>query len=516
MKQLFSGLLVLTLMLVTLPARGQSPAPAPAQSQSDSLSLMEDTPSRVAIAGEAPAARAWKKGGSTGAAPEMHAVLPPGWLVIPFAILLVMIATGPLFYPHFWEDHYPKVAIALGAVVAIYYSIWIDRGTISLLHTMEEYISFIALLTALFVASGGILIKVDRKGTPWVNAAILFLGAIISNLIGTTGASMLLIRPFMRVNEGRLKAFHIIFFIFLVSNVGGGLTPIGDPPLFLGFLKGVPFFWVIGHVWEIWLATVLIILVVFIALDFKDKDQSIGRAYSGKVRLLGKKNFIYLGIVILSVFMDPAVIKGFPDLREMFHLPFGIREIIMFGVAYLSYRNANKEALRGNEFNFEPIKEVAYLFVGIFATMIPALQLIAAYARANATSFTESRFFWMTGSLSGVLDNAPTYLNFLSGAMGKFGLSIDSGKDVLHFTQGVIASPVPGDVSSIHYLMAISVASVFFGAMTYIGNAPNFMVKNIAEQAGVPVPSFLGYLFKYSVPVLLPVFFIIWLIFFHY
>jgi len=445
-----------------------------------------------------------------------HAALPPTWLVIPFALLLVMIATGPLFYPHFWEHQYPKVAMALGAVVAVYYVLWIDHGTTSLLHTMEEYISFIALLTALFVASGGILIKVDRKGTPWLNGLMLFVGAIISNLIGTTGASMLLIRPFMRVNEGRLKPFHVIFFIFMVSNIGGGLTPIGDPPLFLGFLKGVPFFWVIGHVWEIWLAAVLIIIGIFVVLDSRDKDESIDRDYSGKVTLRGKKNFIYLGIVILSVFMDSAVIKGFPDLGEILHVPFGIREIIMFAVAYFSYKTADKEALRGNEFNFEPIKEVAYLFVGIFATMIPALQLIAAYAHKNAASFTVSKFYWLTGSLSGVLDNAPTYLNFLSGAMGKYGLSIDKGIDVLHFSQGAVASPVAGDASSIVYLMAISVAAVFFGAMTYIGNAPNFMVKNIAEQAGVKVPSFLGYLFKYSIPVLLPVFFVIYLMFFHF
>lgn len=449
-------------------------------------------------------------------AAEGHAALPPTWLVIPFALLLVMIATGPLFYPHFWEHQYPKVAIGLGILVGAYYMLEIDHGSLTLLHTMEEYISFIALLTALFVASGGILIKVDRRGTPWVNGLLLFFGAIISNLIGTTGASMLLIRPFMRVNEGRLKAFHIVFFIFVVSNIGGGLTPIGDPPLFLGFLKGVPFFWVIEHVWVIWLSAILIIIAIFMILDSRDKQAALDRTYSGKVTLIGKKNFIYLGIVIASVFMDPAVIKGFPDLQELFHVPFGIREMIMFAVAYFSYKNADKDALRGNEFNFEPIKEVAYLFVGIFATMIPALQLIADYAHKNAASFTVSKFYWMTGSLSGVLDNAPTYLNFLAGSMGKFGLSIGQQADVLHFTQNAVSSPVPGDASTIVYLMAISVAAVFFGAMTYIGNAPNFMVKNIAEQAGVEVPSFLGYVFKYSLPILLPVFFIIYLVFFHF
>ncbi len=445
---------------------------------------------------------------------EHHASLPPIWLVAPFVILLIMIATGPLFYSHLWEHHYPKFAMTLGALVAVYYGFLMDSGVHSLLHTLEEYISFIALLTSLFVASGGILVKFNTVGKPWVNGLILFGGAILSNFIGTTGASMLLIRPFMRLNEGRLKPFHIVFFIFVVSNIGGALTPIGDPPLFLGFLKGVPFFWVIGHVWHIWLITILAVIGVFMIFDTRNPDSSIEPKVGKTLEIHGGKNFIYLGIIIISVFMDPAVISGFPSLQEIFHVPFGIREIIMFAVAFAAYKTGDETALRGNEFNFEPIKEVAYLFVGIFATMIPALQLIGAYAREHATEFTVTRFFWFTGSLSGVLDNAPTYLNFLAGSLGKFGVDIGSISDVQHFAAGM-DSPVAGDSSSITYLMAISVASVFFGAMTYIGNAPNFMVKNIAEQTGVEVPTFLGYVFKYSLPILLPIFLIVWLVFFN-
>lgn len=440
--------------------------------------------------------------------------MPPLWLVTPFIVLLLMIATGPLFYPHLWEHHYPKIAIGLGTIVAIYYGFMMDHGIHNLLHTLEEYISFIALLTALFVASGGILIKFNAVGKPLTNAAIFFGGAILSNFIGTTGASMLLIRPFMRLNEDRLRPFHIIFFIFVVSNIGGGLTPIGDPPLFLGFLKGVPFFWVIGNVWHIWLVTVLAVIGVFVAFDMRIPGSKAETHDGSIIEIQGSKNFIYLGIVIISVFMDPAVIKGFPSLQKMLHVPFGIREIIMFGVAFLAFRTGDKEALKGNEFNFEPIKEVAYLFVGIFATMIPALQLIGAYAKENATEFTVSRFYWLTGSLSGVLDNAPTYLNFLAGALGKFGLDMGTLSDVQEFSEGV-ASPVAGDSDSVVYLMAISVAAVFFGAVTYIGNAPNFMVKNIAEQAGVDVPSFLGYVFKYSLPILLPIFLVVWWVFFN-
>lgn len=440
--------------------------------------------------------------------------LPPIWLVAPFLLLLLMIATGPLLYPHMWEHHYPKIAVSLGAVVAIYYGFVMDHGVHSLLHTLEEYISFIALLTALFVASGGILIKFNAKGGPLVNAGILLGGAILSNFIGTTGASMLLIRPFMRLNGDRLRPFHVIFFIFIVSNIGGGLTPIGDPPLFLGFLKGVPFFWVISHVWHIWLFAIVLIIGVFMIFDMRIETEKYEYREGKALEISGGKNFIYLGIVILSVFMDPAVIDGFPSLQKMFHVPFGIREVIMFGVAFLAYKKGDEAAMRGNEFNFEPIKEVAYLFVGIFATMIPALQLIGAYARDHATDFTVSRFYWFTGVLSGVLDNAPTYLNFLAGSLGKFGLDIGQVSDVQQFAEGV-ASPVAGDSGSVVYLMAISVAAVFFGAMTFIGNAPNFMVKNIAEQAGVDVPSFIGYIVKYSIPILLPIFFIVWYIFFN-
>ena len=439
-----------------------------------------------------------------------ESALPPIWMVVPFAILLFMIATGPLFYHHFWEHNYPKLAMGLGAITVGYY-LFAMHETTPLLHTLEEYISFIALLTALFVASGGILIEIDKKGKPLVNVAILLIGSIAANFIGTTGASMLLIRPFMRVNKGRLKPYHIIFFIFLVSNIGGGLTPIGDPPLFLGFLKGVPFFWVISKVFHIWTFAIVLLLVIFFIIDSRNSVAQ-NTAPSGKINISGAKNFIYLGIVIGSVFLNPSVIKSgwlhdvLYSVKHTLHIC-GIREIIMFAVAYFSYKTADKHALAGNEFNFEPIKEVAYLFVGIFATMIPALALIADYAHKNAEIFTVSKFYWFTGSLSGVLDNAPTYLNFLAGSMGKFEQNIANPELVLAFANSS---------ESTIYLMAISVAAVFFGAMTYIGNAPNFMVKNIAEQAGVDVPSFVGYIVKYSLPILLPVFFITWLLFFNF
>ena len=428
-------------------------------------------------------------------------VLPDPLMVIPFALLLLMIATGPLFYHHFWEKHYPKIAITLGLVTTAYY-LFVLNDYHSLLHTLAEYLSFIALLGSLFVASGGILIKVNRKATPLLNVGILFLGAVLANIIGTTGASMLLIRPFIKINKERIKPYQVIFFIFIVSNVGGALTPIGDPPLFLGFLRGIDFFWFFTHIWYIWLPTTLLILGIFYVIDSRNKTAADSETvYDGKIEFKGLKNIFYLLIVLVSVFIDPAVISWVPSLSP---LPFGIREIIMFSVIFLSYKTADKEALKGNEFDFEPIKEVAYLFVGIFATMIPALQLIAHEAKVLGESLNAGIFYWATGLLSAFLDNAPTYLNFLSAELGKFGLDVNSKTDVNQF-----------QYMHALYLQAISVAAVFFGAMTYIGNGPNFMVKSICERAGIKMPSFFGYLAKYSIPILIPVFTLVWFVFYY-
>lgn len=429
-----------------------------------------------------------------------HGELPEPLMVLPFIILLLMIATGPLFYHHFWEKHYPKIAILLGLVTVLYYALFL-KDYHSLLHTLAEYLSFIALLASLFVASGGILIKIDKKSTPMLNSILLLIGAVIANVIGTTGASMLLIRPFIRINQDRIKPYHIVFFIFLVSNIGGALTPIGDPPLFLGFLKGVEFFWVIQHVWYIWLPTIIVIAAIFYFIDSRNiPEEETETDYTGKIEFKGLKNLVYLGIIIISVFIDPAVISWVPSLYPM---PFGIREIIMFSVVYLSFKRADQDVLKANEFDFEPIKEVAYLFIGIFATMIPALQLIAFEANKLGDQLNAGVFYWATGSLSGFLDNAPTYLNFLSAAMGRFGLNIGSVEEVQMFQN---LHPI--------YLSAISVAAVFFGAMTYIGNGPNFMVKSISERAGIRMPSFFGYLIKYAVPILIPIFIIVWAVFY--
>jgi len=426
--------------------------------------------------------------------------LPSLFMVIPFIILLAMIATGPLFYHHFWEKNYPIIAVLLGLVTVFYYLFFLN-DTHSLLHTAAEYLSFIALLSSLFVASGGILIQVDRKSTPWLNAAILLFGAVIANVIGTTGASMLLIRPFIKINRDRIKPYHIIFFIFLVSNIGGALTPIGDPPLFLGFLRGVEFFWVIQHVWYIWLPAILLVTLIFIVVDSRNVSTAeTSEKFSGKIEFKGIKNVFYLLVIVISVFIDPAVMSWVPSLSP---LPFGIREIIMFAMVVIAYRTADEKILKANEFDFEPIKEVAYLFVGIFATMIPALQLISHESNVLGEKLTPGIFYWATGILSSFLDNAPTYLNFLSASLGKYGMNVNLPSEVSGFAQ---LHPI--------YLSAISVAAVFFGAMTYIGNGPNFMVKSISERSGIKMPSFFGYLIKYSFPILIPIFIIVWLVFY--
>ena len=436
---------------------------------------------------------------------------PASWSIIPFIVLLLLIATGPVFFEHFWHHNYKYIAPALGLITLLYY-LFVLHDSTHPSHALSEYISFIALLAPLYIASGGILIQIDREGTPLVNVLLLLFGALISNIIGTTGASMLLIRPFIRLNRDRLQPYHVVFFIFIVSNVGGSLTPIGDPPLFLGFLKGVPFEWTLVHIVPEWLFGILMLAGIFYFYDIrnkKDLDQAES-VYSGKFILRGSKNFIWLAIIIGAVFLDPNVLDWVPAIESHGTKYSFLREIIQLTAGALSYFLADKQALRGNEFSFAPINEVVFLFAGIFFAMMPALQLIGEFASSPAgkSFFNVDTMYWITGSLSGVLDNAPTYLNFLSASLGKFGMDVSNLADVQAFAAGSV-DPITKD-----YLRAISVAAVFFGAMTYIGNGPNFMVKAIAEERGVQMPSFFAYVIKYSLIVLLPVLFLTWIIFF--
>jgi Na+/H+ antiporter NhaD/arsenite permease-like protein len=441
-----------------------------------------------------------------------HSVSPAGWSVLPFILLLVMIATGPLFYEHFWHKNYPLVAMILAGLVVGYY-LFILHNHHGPVHALAEYVQFIALLTGLYVASGGIMIIVDKGAAPGTNIGLLVFGAIIANIIGTTGASMLLIRPFIRLNKNRIKAYHIIFFIFIVSNIGGSLTPIGDPPLFLGFLKGVPFLWTLEHNVIPWALAIAALVLIFYVFDRNNKsDYSFGEdtaVPTGKIALRGTRNFIWLAVIVGAVFLDPNVVSWVPGITYEGQKFSFIREIIMFAAAYFSYKLADKQAHAGNDFNFEPIREVAFIFIGIFGTMMPALELVSNYAQSTegAQMISANSLFWGTGVLSGFLDNAPTYVNFLTAALAAKGASINSLADVQAFASG-------GFPDSVIFLKAISIAAVFFGAMTYIGNGPNFMVKSIAEQVGIKMPSFFGYIIRFSIPFLLPLFVLIWWLFF--
>ena len=444
-------------------------------------------------------------------AAEAHTTAPP-WTVIPFALLLIMIATGPLFYEHFWHKNYPIVAVLLAVLVVCYY-LFILHNEHGPVHALAEYMQFIALLSSLYIASGGILIQVDKKASPVANTLLLLIGAVLSNLIGTTGASMLLIRPFIRLNKDRIRAYHVIFFIFTVSNIGGALTPIGDPPLFLGFLRGVPFMWTVEHNFIEWVFALSVLLGVFFIIDKRNNSEEDPEeeevTYTNKITLVGIRNFLWLGVVIAAVFIDPNKFDWVPGITYDGQQFSFVRELIMFTVAFLSFRFASKEALQGNDFSFEPIREVAFIFIGIFGTMMPALELVGDFAKSDAGAelITHNTLYWGTGLLSGFLDNAPTYLNFLAAAMASVGGDVGNPSDVLAFSEG-------GFHDSVLDLTAISVAAVFFGAMTYIGNGPNFMVKSIAEQIGIRMPSFFGYIIRFSIPFLLPTLLAVWLIFF--
>jgi Na+/H+ antiporter NhaD/arsenite permease-like protein len=463
------------------------------------------------------------------------------WMVLPFVLLLTLIALAPFFFSDWWSKHYTKVACGLAGLVLIYYFAVLHSPG-SVLRVGRDYVSFIVLIGSLFVVSGGIHIIVKGEATPRANVVFLLLGAVIANLLGTTGASMLLIRPWLRMNKYRLTGHHVIFFIFIVSNVGGCLTPIGDPPLFLGYLMGVPFYWVVQRCLPMWCVGVGILLLMFYFVDrhnFLRAPRQVRAEFTEheQWRFEGLGNLFFLAVILGAVFI---------------HQPPFLREALMVAAAIGSYFTTSKSVHESNHFTLHPIREVAMLFIGIFGTMLPALD----WLQGNASKLelaSPGFFYWGSGSLSSVLDNAPTYLCFLKATFGRF-LSPDILSQLNHLvqTQGADLAGVTGahaeeikqtfaalqhyhaadlvgkcvttDQIQVAYLLgnlkfnsyitAVSVGAVFFGANTYIGNGPNFMVKAIADHQKAHTPTFLGYIVKYTIPFMLPMLLVVWLVFF--
>ncbi|PJZ65745.1 sodium:proton antiporter [Leptospira wolffii] len=429
----------------------------------------------------------------------------PIWSVIPFVLILLSIALLPLVShttAHWWEHNNNKLLLAL-ALGGISFGLLMAHGWWGkIFHTMVfDYIPFIILLGALFYISGGIVLNGDIEATPVNNTIFLIVGTFLASFIGTTGASMLLIRPLLKTNSERKHVVHtVIFFIFLVSNIGGSLTPLGDPPLFLGYLQGVPFTWTFKLLPEMLIASGLLLVIYFVwdtiahGKETK-KDIRYDHSHRQPIGLEGQVNFLWLLGVILSVaFLNQNYI---PAIADNPYLGF-VREAVLIGLIALSKVTSDPKLREKNKFTLGPIQEVAYLFIGIFLTMIPALLLLEHHGKELGIT-QKWQFFWVTGGFSGVLDNAPTYLTFVSLAKGLLGFS----------TMGqILADPVGEEL-----LKAISVGAVFMGALTYIGNAPNFMVKSVAEENNVKMPSFGGYV-VYSLLLLIPTFLLLTAIFF--
>jgi Na+/H+ antiporter NhaD/arsenite permease-like protein len=421
----------------------------------------------------------------------VHEAALPLWSVIPFAGLLLSIAILPLAVPHWWESNAHKglVAALFGVPAALWVALALGgAGRHELLEKGHEYVSFVLLLGSLYAIAGGIHVRGSLAGTPLANTGLLALGGVLASVVGTTGASVLLIRPLLRANAARRDKTHVVvFFIFVVSNCGGLLTPLGDPPLFLGFLKGVPFEWTLT-LWKEWLLVNAALLVVFNVWDqralAREERERAGSQLEAVLEhaplgVDGKRNALFLLGVVATIYAAGSGLGtgGAP-------WPFGVQEALMAGLAVASYAATPARIREANAFDFHPIAEVAVLFAGIFATMAPALFLLNAHAGTLGVD-EPWEFFWATGLLSAFLDNAPTYLTFAATACGLAGVPLE-GRYLATF---LATAPRAAET-----LAAISCGAVFMGAMTYIGNGPNFMVKAIAERSGVAMPSFFGFL----------------------
>jgi Na+/H+ antiporter NhaD/arsenite permease-like protein len=440
----------------------------------------------------------------------------PLWSCIPFAGILLSIALFPLIMPDFWHHHFGKISAFWAATLGIPFLIVFKGDALyEILHIiLADYIPFIILLWSLYTVSGGILLRGSLRGTPVVNVTLLTIGTLLASWMGTTGAAMLLVRPFLRANSYRKnRTFMVVFFIFLVANVGGSLTPLGDPPLFLGFLHGVSFFWtfkILPHM----LTVVIILLVIYFILDtYHYRKEGVSapdeEGVKEPLKLEGIRNFLFLAGIVGAVLMSGIVDWGEVNILGVHRaVQDWVRDGLLILMGVLSLVTTPIRIRDDNDFTWFPIIEVAYLFIGIFITMIPCLLILKAGSQGALAFLTNGvtrpvHYFWVTGGLSSFLDNAPTYLTFFNSALGAF----YPGKAELQAVPLLM-------VENAIYLKAVSAGAVFFGACSYIGNAPNFMVRSIAEEAGTPMPSFFGYILKYALVFLIPTFVIVTFVFF--
>jgi Na+/H+ antiporter NhaD/arsenite permease-like protein len=440
----------------------------------------------------------------------------PLWSCIPFAFILLSIAFFPLILPEFWHHHFGKISAFWAAALGIPFLIVFKGAALyEILHIiLADYVPFIILLWSLYTVSGGILLRGTLRGTPVVNVVILIIGTLLASWMGTTGAAMLLIRPFLRANNYRKnRTFMVVFFIFLVANVGGSLTPLGDPPLFLGFLHGVSFFWTFKIFPHMVMVAIVLLVIYFILDTYHYRKEGVSapeeEGVKEPLKLEGTYNFIFLAGIVGAVLMS-----GIVDWGEVTTLGIHravqdwVRDGLLIAMGILSLVATPIRIRDDNDFTWFPIIEVAYLFIGIFITMIPCLLILKAGSQGALAFLTNGvtqplHYFWVTGVLSSFLDNAPTYLTFFNSALGAFYSGMTEAQAVpLLMTENAI------------YLKAISTGAVFFGACSYIGNAPNFMVRSISEEAGTPMPSFFGYILKYSLVYLIPVFVLVTFVFF--
>jgi len=468
--------------------------------------------------------------------------MPPFWAILPFVLMLLSIAIIPLARPHWWESNLHKgyVSLVLGGFVLVYLLTVAPKGAeVRLYVTLLDYVAFIALLGSLFVVSGGIYLKGALAGTPAVNVLFLLVGSVLASFMGTTGASILLVRPMVRANTWRKSQAHVVIFLtFLVANIGGLLTPLGDPPLYLGFLKGVPFQWTFA-LFPQWLFAVSLVLSVFYVMDtlkYRAELQEGRRppdATGEPLGIEGGLNFLWVALIVGAIFGSGMLGKlhvihemeqSSPLLTETL-LKVG-QALAMLLVAGLSLWTTTVKVRAQNAFNYAPIIEVAVLFVGIFLTMIPALWILDELGKTGRLGLDQPwQFFWASGGLSSFLDNAPTYLTFSAAASGLHNqffnlvgtaVATDPNNLTLLLESTGTLMREGGKVqlaTGALFLKAISCGSVFMGANSYIGNGPNFMVKTIAEQNGVQMPSFFGYM-VYSTLILVPIFGLVTVIFF--